>query len=74
MYVRFVVDTNGYPAHVRLLETCEAFHAGFPISPAEAIQLGGMLIQAGQHLLNDETNKVVLIKDLEVDTVQTKRL
>ena len=73
MHVRFTVDTNGYPSHVRLIQTCEAHHIGMPISPAEAIQLGGMLIQAGQHLLNDESNKLPLIKELEVETVQTKR-
>lgn len=73
MKVKFTVDTNGYPSHVRILINEELHYSGYPISPAEAMQLGAMLLQAGQYIMNDETNKMPLVKDIEIDTIQTKR-
>lgn len=73
MHVKFTIDTNGHPSHVRLMQTTENMRIAWPISPAEAIKLGASLIQAGQHLLNDESNKVPLVLDQEIDTVQTRR-
>jgi len=73
MNVKFTIDTNGYPSHVRLMQTTDNMRLAWPIGPAEAIRLGGALIQAGQHLLNDESNRSPLIIDQEVDLVVTKR-
>lgn len=74
MRVEFTIDTSSRPDEVRIATSSKFQRTVYPMSPAEAIQLGAILIEAGQHMLNaHDEPKPVFMKNIDIELISRGR-